>query len=75
MKYRTIAGVIDYIKSIDPETALTTYALRQKVLSGEVPHVKCGAKRLVDIDTVIDTLAGSASPVPEPQSGQIRRIL
>ena len=77
-KMRTLPKAIEHIKAKDPDTALTPHALRLLVLSGEIPHVKIGAKRLVDVGLLEKYLCGEYPPVkavpPQSQNGQIRRL-
>lgn len=49
---RTIHKAIEELKNEDPDTALTEYALKRLVVSGEIPCVKAGSKRLVNMDIV-----------------------
>lgn len=56
MRMRTIEQTVDYIRSHDPETALTPTAIRRKVISGEVPSVKAGRKYLIDLDRLEEFL-------------------
>jgi len=75
-KMRTLKEAIDHIKSVDPDTALTYHALRTMVLSGVIPHVSIGKKRLVNLNEIEQYLTGnSGSPPVEPEtSDKIRRI-
>jgi len=40
--------------AIQPETAITQHFIRKKVISGEIPCVRAGAKRLIAIEDVDD---------------------
>jgi len=74
---RTLREAIDHIKAVDPDTALTYHALRELVLSGNIPHLSIGKKRLVNLDEIERHLTeGSvASPTePEAKHGEIRQI-
>lgn len=53
---RTIEKAAAELKELDKETAFTKTALRRMVLSGELPCVHVGAKRLICLDTLIDRL-------------------
>ena len=44
MKMRTIDQCAAYVKSIDPESALTNTAIRRLVAAGEIPSVRSGRK-------------------------------
>ena len=77
IRMRTIKAAIRHIKETDPDTAFTEYALRNLVLSGAIPHVSVGRKRLVDLDDVERYLAnGSAASSVEPatQGNKIVRL-
>jgi len=65
-KMRTIQEAVRYVRKTDPESALTPHALRSWVLSGRMPHVRIGAKRLVDVDLLEKYLSGEFVPsLPE----------
>lgn len=68
MRMRTLAETMTYIKSQDPQTALTPCALRSMVLSGKIPFVQVGRKRLIDLDTLNDYLL--YAPEPTPTAGE-----
>jgi excisionase family DNA binding protein len=77
---RTIDEAFEQIKSEDPATGLTRFALRDMVSDGKVPHVRVGRKILINYDGLLEALVGtmqSEEPEPEPipiQRGVIRRI-
>lgn len=56
MRMRTLDQAVTYFKDQDPDTALTWSALRRMILSGQIPHVAVGNKRLVDLDVIEDCL-------------------
>lgn len=74
---RTLSEAFKYIKEQDPKTALTPWALRLMVVSGEVPCIKSGKKYLIDMDGLVEYLSGKTvqnmrdldldklSPIPE----------
>lgn len=47
-KMRLIREVFDELHQIDPNSAITMYALRQLVRSGKIPSVNVGRKILVN---------------------------
>lgn len=51
-KMRVLDAAYDYILKSDPETSITKHALRQLLISEEIPTVMCGRKRLVDLDKI-----------------------
>ncbi len=74
-KMRTIDQAYQCIKDNDPETCVTKYALRQAVVTGKIPSVKCGKKYLVSLQIVENWLQGG---ITEPEKLEtvngIRRI-
>lgn len=46
LRMQTIAECARLIRESDPGTAITQNAIRTKVLTGEIPHVQVGRKRL-----------------------------
>ena len=48
-RMRTIKDAYAAIKQSDPETCLTMYALRCKVISGEIPSVKAGSMMIEEM--------------------------
>ena len=53
IKVRSLREALDYIKSLDEDTAISGNAIRMLVLSGKVPSVKVGKKYLVDVDMIL----------------------
>jgi hypothetical protein len=64
-RMRTQSEVMAYIKQQDPQTSLTPWALRNMILTGKIPSIEVGRKRLIDLDTLDRYL----SPTPESVSG------
>lgn len=50
---------------------MTRYRIRQLVLDGTIPHVMCGNKYLVNLDRLIEYLAG---PTLEPEKKPERSL-
>ena len=50
MRMRTIDQAAEYVKTTDPDTALTKTAIRRLVTTGALPSVKVGQKYLVALD-------------------------
>jgi len=74
-RMRTLAQLAAHYKALDNDTAVTAHFLRAKVLTGEIPCVMAGSKRLVAIEAVDAYLSGKLSPTEQiPQQGVIRRI-
>lgn len=57
-RMRLIKEAAAEIKAKDPETALTEYALRRMVKSGQVPSISAGNRILVNIDVLERFLQG-----------------
>lgn len=55
-RMRTINEAAEELRQIDPHTAVTPYMIRQMVLSGKLPHVKAGKKRLISLDALMEYL-------------------
>ena len=74
-RMRTLAQLAAHYKALDNVTAVTAHFLRTKVLTGEIPCVMAGTKRLVAIEAVDAYLSGKSSPSEQiPPLGVIRRI-
>lgn len=58
-RIRTLTEAYSYIKEMDPDTAITPYALRRMVVSGKVPSTKAGKKYLIDMDVLFEFLKGT----------------
>jgi excisionase family DNA binding protein len=72
---RTIFEAASYIKQKDPETAITAYAIRRKVKTGEIPSWKTGNKFLIDIDLLESFFSNPVAAVDEnSEYGKIRKI-
>lgn len=50
VRMRSMLEAVEELKASDPNTAITYHSLRQMVLRGEVPSLKIGRKRLVNMD-------------------------
>lgn len=74
-RMRTAEGVLDIIRTEDPDTEVTLHYLRQLIASGEVPHTPVGRKKLVNADAVISHIAaGQKEQATELSTGGIRRV-
>lgn len=75
MKMRTIDQCVTYLKTIDPETALTKTAIRRMVVTGELPSVRVGTKYLVSLEALEAYLKAGRSLTPvQPACGSIRPV-
>lgn len=73
-RMRTAAGILGYIKKMDPDTAVTLWYLRGLISSGAVPVLTIGRKKLVDLNAVLAALASGGKIKQQPVTGQVRRI-
>lgn len=58
LRMRTIPEAAAELKANDPRTAVTPYAIRQMVLSGTIPCIYAGKKRLINMDILERFLNG-----------------
>lgn len=76
-RMRTVPLAFKEFKQLDPYTSVTENHLRMLVLSGKIPHISIGRKRLVDVNKIISYFADD-TPQPladqDPQIGAIRQI-
>lgn len=73
-RMRTIPEAFNELKKADPETAYTLRALRAAVNRGELPVVRVGNKRLVNLDKLFEMLNTPSSEPKEANEG-IRKIV
>lgn len=70
-RMRTAAGVVATLRAEDPETAVSVHMVRQLILSGAVPYVESGTRKLVNVDTVCEYLMSgrtiTAPPAHRPE--------
>lgn len=57
-RMRLIKEAIAELKAKDPDTAITAYALRRMVKSGQVPSINAGNRYLVNMDVLERFLQG-----------------
>jgi hypothetical protein len=55
-RMRTLDAAYALVREVDPGTSLTRHALRTLALSGRVPAVMVGNKRLLNVDALLDRL-------------------
>lgn len=73
-RMRTIPEAFNELKKADPETAYTLRALRAAVNRGELPVVRVGNKRLVNLDKLFEML-NTPSSEPKSTNAGIRKII
>ena len=66
-------GVVDELRAVDPNTAVSVHLVRRLINTGAAPSVSSGNRKLVSVDAVCEYLAsGQAAAVPS--AGKIRRV-
>ncbi len=74
-QWRSIDKGYDELIAKDPGSSLSRHRFRQMVLSGEIPSIKAGVKRLIDISTLDEHLRNpNYIPGPAVIMNGIRRI-
>lgn len=70
-RMRTLDEAYAEIKQLDSGTAVSKYLIRQLALSGKIPTVMCGRKRLINLDGLIAYLNACSTAVNNviPYSG------
>lgn len=53
-KFRTIESAYNEIKEMDPNTAITKWAIRTVVAEGYVPSRRVGNKYIFNLDSLLD---------------------
>lgn len=74
-RMRTIDQAADWLREVDPDTAITKTALRRLVTTGQLPCVRIGQKYLLDLDMLSAFLRGDLDVPEHPEPGTIRRII
>jgi len=72
-RMRTLPEAFAELKKADPYTAYTLRALRAAVNKGEIPVVRVGNKRLVNLDKLFEVLNSPSFCEKEKPEG-IRKI-
>ena len=62
-RMRTLDEAYNELKQLDGNTAVSKYFIRQLALSGKIPTVMCGRKRLINLDGLIAYLNDGAAAV------------
>ncbi len=52
-RMRTLDECYKELKQLDSNTSVTKYFIRQLALSGAIPCVMCGVKRLINFDALL----------------------
>ena len=64
-RMRTLDEAYNELKQLDGNTAVSKYFIRQLALSGKIPTVMCGRKRLLNFDGLLAYLNGTAPSTAE----------
>ena len=67
-RMRSIPEAARYLKSLDPDTCMTVFRLRQMVNGGEIKSVKAGKKFLINLDELESYLASPKPHTAEPEA-------
>lgn len=74
-RMRLISEAFRQLKEDDPSTAITFCSLRRIVVTGAIPSLMVGRKRLIDYDKLLDYLNGlEALEAPSEDTGTIRQV-
>ena len=65
IRMRLFDEAVQEIKKLDPQCAISKNFVRQLVLSGKIPCVMAGRKRLINFDALLDYLQNPQPEVPE----------
>ena len=58
-RMRTLDECAVMLRELDPDTAVSKHYVRRLALTGEIPTVMCGRKRLINFDKLIEYLNGA----------------
>lgn len=75
-RMRTLDECFAEVKAMDEHTAISKYFIRQLAISGKIPTIMCGRKRLINLDALIEYISScnSAANNNVIEYGNIRRI-
>ena len=73
-RMRTIPRAAAYMRETDPGTALTKTAIRRLVLTGKIPHIVVGTKRLIALEDLEAYLETGDVAALAPARGEIRAV-
>ena len=77
-RMRTLDKCAVMRRELDPDTAVSKHYVRRLALTGEIPTVMCGRKRLINFDKLIEYLnephTESAKMYSMPTCGGIRKV-
>lgn len=71
-RMRTAENVLAEIRAADPNTEVSLHYIRQLIVAEAVPVVRCGRKKLVNVDAVMELLAsGYTLPGKDDDVGEM----
>ena len=70
---RLLDEVVPELKKLDPNTPVTRNAVRQWELSGKIPTIRAGRKRLYNMEALFDFLSHDKIQ-GNPQADKIRAV-
>ena len=77
-RMRTLDECAVMLRELDPDTAVSKHYVRRLALTGEIPTVMCGRKRLINFDKLIEYLnephTESAKMYSMPTCSGIRKV-
>lgn len=73
-RMRKAEGVLKELQAQDPDTCISLHFIRGLIKSGEIPVVRAGYHKLVNVDLVFDYLAthGTTQPITY---GKVRKVV
>ena len=75
---RTLDECAVMLRELDPDTAVSKHYVRRLAITGEIPTVMCGRKRLINFDKLIEYLNEphneSATMYSMPTCSGIRKV-
>ncbi len=74
-RMRTLDECYNEIKTMDSNTAITKYYIRQLAITNKIPVVMVGRKRLINLDGLLEYLsAPHTTENDNSTAGKIRKI-
>ena len=73
-RMRTLDEAYRELKQLDSGTAVSKYFIRQLALSGKIPTVMCGRKRLINFDGLLDYLNAQGRQPEQDSSAAVSGI-
>ena len=68
-RMRLLDEIIPELKAIDPKTPITRNAVRKWGLSGKIPTIMVGRKRIYSLDGLLEFLDSQTAEPTEPEHG------